>query len=221
MNESQKTIFDFVLSSNNLEQFQKRIDSDDQLKRYLGEEIANQILVSTTYTAVINDILTALIASKKQQTAFETYKVCTILRQLTVNNSQFIPALYTSYELYAEGYFFMETIGVQYGLSFTNTYFDFFEWEKLAESDKQKSIQNVFPSVQKEATKIMHWLTNKKIKITGRKGKDGLYAYIDLRTDYERLTSYDNQKIKSKRKEWLTLVKMAKRKLIMPHVGKK
>ena len=125
-------------SSNNLEQFQKRIDSDDQLKRYLGEEIANQILVSTTYTAVINDILTALIASKKQQTAFETYKVCTILRQLTVNNSQFIPALYTSYELYAEGYFFMETIGVQYGLSFTNTYFDFFEWEKLAESGQTK-----------------------------------------------------------------------------------
>ncbi len=221
LTESQKMVFDFMIQSGNLEQFQKEITSDQKLKNYLGTQISSLILLCSTKTNDINKSLALLIASKKQTKPFETYRVTSTLHRLTVSNEQFIPALYTSYELYADGYFFMETIGVQYGLSFTNTYFDFFEWDKLPESDKHKSMQKIFPTVQAEALKIIDWLTVKKINIIGRKGKDGLCIYTDLRTVFERLTSYDHQKIRSKRAEWLTLFKMAKRKIMLPHVRKK
>ena len=95
LTESQKTVFEFMIQSGNLEQFQKEITSDQKLKNYLGTQISSLILLCSTKTNDINKSLSLLIASKKQTKAFETYRVTSTLHRLTVSNEQFIPALYT------------------------------------------------------------------------------------------------------------------------------
>jgi hypothetical protein len=209
---AQDALFNFACGEIDSTTFQDYLNTNRSYLTYLGATLLTWLQESdfetTEHKAEIIDKLSAHIELDR----FELHRINVVLNALINKTDRFIEALYQSYELYADGYFFMETVGVQHGLSFSNTYFDYFEWEKLPESAKKSSISTIYPSVRAEATKIKQWLDHDKIKVTGKKDGDGLYTYIDIRNDIELLNSFDDHALSEKRPTWLNLFKKTRKK---------
>ncbi|WP_310482058.1 hypothetical protein [Chamaesiphon sp. VAR_48_metabat_403] len=98
-------------------------------------------------------------------------------------NSQDI--LFKFYELYCDGYYFLDCLGLRYGLSAIanaepNEYGD-----KLSIEEQSKAIDDLIPEAIIEAQRVLTWLETRKIEIVKRDDDDrGLF--IDRRTEAEK-----------------------------------
>ncbi|MFT5513477.1 MAG: hypothetical protein ACI8SE_001885 [Bacteroidia bacterium] len=135
----QKIIYRFLCKDIDFDSFKKHLSSDPQAATFIGSTLADSLMAAGESNQKLYAEVKQRLNKYGLAAHFEKYRIQFVLYKLTINNDDFIPALYDSYELYADGYFFLETIGV-HGLSFANTYFDYFEWEKLPEAHKKSSI---------------------------------------------------------------------------------
>lgn len=102
------------------------------------------------------------------------------------NNS----ALYIEqcYNLYCEGYDFLNDLGLGYGLCISsppNSYSSE-NWEQLENKEQRKLVESLYPSVADEAKRVLNWLDLNKIKITGHDGTYQGIQYSDNRTPSEK-----------------------------------
>ncbi|MBM9518602.1 hypothetical protein JWG39_02070 [Desulforhopalus vacuolatus] len=100
------------------------------------------------------------------------------------------------YDLYCDGYNFLDNLGLGYGLSVVVPPADYIE-----ENEQSRLIDGFYPAVAEEASKVIGWLNSGKIVITGHDGSYQGIEYNDNRTLQEKEpTSY---KISSpKKRTW-------------------
>jgi hypothetical protein len=210
---SQNTVFAFMCDVMDPTEFKESVAADRNFMTYLGAA-QYQWLIESSFEAQEQKIeILDKLSKHKELCRYESYRIRLVLHALIHKTDKFIEALYQSYELYADGYFFLETVGVQHGLSFSNTYFNFYEWEKLPEAEKIVSIAAIYSSVKVEALKISNLLDDNRIKLTGKRNSDGSCTYIDLRNDLERLSSYDSVSLKDENTSWVNIYRKTKQKL--------
>ena len=117
---------------------------------------------------------------------FEKSKIDKILSDLICRNEDFTKSLIATYDLYCDGYGFLDNIGMGYGLTFANDFYDFTDWKKLPTNEKTKRIESIYDGVKFEAENVRDWLDRKKIVLTGKVDELGHFDYIDNRTKEEK-----------------------------------
>lgn len=117
---------------------------------------------------------------------FEKRKISKILNDIITKNQDFAKSLISTYDLYCNGYGFLDDIGLGYGLTFTIDFFDFRDWTNLPTSEKNKKIDAIYEDVKAKAEKVQSWFDTKKIILTGEVDDLGHYGYIDNRSDEEK-----------------------------------
>jgi hypothetical protein len=117
---------------------------------------------------------------------FEKRKIDKILNDLINNNDDFAKSLIATYDLYCDGYGFLDNIGLGYGLTFANDFYEYTVWNKLSSEEKNKRIETIYHGVKSEAEKVRGWIDKKKIVLTGEVDEIGHYNYIDNRTTEEK-----------------------------------
>ena len=115
------------------------------------------------------------------------------------------------YELYCDGYHFLDSLGLRCGFSarvLPNQYSSE-SWEELSSKEQSKLIDSLVPGAMREAQKVLTWLEEEKIVITNEQDKLGHYLFIDKRTEEEKqpigskvLGFSNSQKIKSWWRFW-------------------
>jgi hypothetical protein len=92
------------------------------------------------------------------------------------------------YDLYCDGYYFLDDLGLGYGLMFTvpPSKFQVDTWDKLRLDQKSEYINELFPKIEKEVLKVKDWIANGKIVLTSEKDELNRYCYSDFRTDMEK-----------------------------------
>lgn len=118
--------------------------------------------------------------------AFEKRKIDKILNDLMYENDDFARSLIATYHLYCDGYGFLDNIGLGYGLTFANDFYEFTDWMKLSSEEKNKRIGTIYDGVKAEAEKVRSWLDGKKVVLTGEVDGIGRVNYIDNRTTEEK-----------------------------------
>ena len=78
------------------------------------------------------------------------------------------------YNLYCDGYKFLDNIGIGYGLGLN------------CPDEYNVNIDDFYPDIRHEAEKVLSWLEERKIVITGHSGQYQGIEYEDLRTGNER-----------------------------------
>lgn len=117
---------------------------------------------------------------------FEERKLKKILTDLIDRTDDFVKSLIDTYELYCLGYGFFDNLGFGYGLTFSDEFWDFKEWENLNSKQKNKRIDPIYQDVKSEAKLVLKWLDEKKIIPTGKENDLGHFEYIDNRTEKEK-----------------------------------
>jgi len=78
------------------------------------------------------------------------------------------------YDLYCDGLNFLDNLGIGYGLGLT------------CPDEYNESVEDYYPAIVQEAEKVLSWLDDGKIVITGHTGEYQGIKYNDFRTKQER-----------------------------------
>lgn len=117
---------------------------------------------------------------------FEERKLKKILNDLIHKTDDFAKSLIATYDLYCYGYSFFYNLGLGYGLTFSEDFFDYTEWENLSADQKENRINKIYPGVKREAELVLSWMEQGKLILTGERDELGHYDYIDKRSPFEK-----------------------------------
>ncbi len=109
------------------------------------------------------------------------------------------------YDMYCDGYGFLDNLGLGYGLAVSVPPSDYRadSWDELESVEQKKLIEGFYPGVREEAEKVVSWLDTSKIVITGHDGDFQGIQYTDSRTPEEKEpTGY---KVATPTKKWWQL----------------
>lgn len=113
----------------------------------------------------------------------EAFRVVAILKNALNNDINLGKYLIDIYELYCDGYSFLETIALRYGLICTYTSKDYEgeTWYELSNTDKQRFHDMLLPNLNEHLVKAINWIKDGKVKFTGEKNEINQWEYVDLR----------------------------------------
>ena len=112
------------------------------------------------------------------------------------------------YDLYCKGYNFFDNLGLGYGLAIEvprveNTTAD--TWNELTNEQQHNLLDSFYPYLETEIKKVIYWLDNSKVILTGIKDQYNHFEYIDNRTEIEKQPTGYNLAAIEKQKPWWKL----------------
>jgi len=141
---------------------------------------------------------------------YETTRVKKILIDIIEKRENFRESLLNTYHLYCDGYKFFADLALNDALDLIERYeYGLVAYTELSKKNQQEIIGKIHPRVLPLASKILAWIDNGKVKLTGkRKGFYQRYEYVDYRSNND-LTRFEannktakNQNDKSNLKKW-------------------
>jgi len=92
------------------------------------------------------------------------------------------------YDSYCNGYSFLDNLGLGYGLAIeVPSQAD--SWNKLTSEQQENLLTSFYPNIENEIQKVIDWLNNNKVILTGTQDEYNHYEYIDNRTEEEKLST--------------------------------
>jgi hypothetical protein len=119
---------------------------------------------------------------------YETWKLKRLLNQFLSQEGNLPTMLGEFYELYCNGFYFLDTLGFGCGLTLVvpPNHYSSDTWDELTSEEKESLLGSVLPGALEEAEKVLNWLDQGKIVITKEQDGMGRYLYLDRRTEAEQ-----------------------------------
>ncbi len=190
--EIQAKFVDYLNGDLKTPEFENWIYTDKGLENLLGEEnyleIASFNFKQKGANMAIRNILEKYIDYSK----YETQYILNLVKEIKVKSKSCQNNLKSTYHLYCSGYDFLDNLGIGYGLKLVVPYeYGADSWEEINENRREEIMSSFYPQLAKEAEKVIDWITNGKVILTGEEGERGRLEYIDKRSvEEKKATSY-------------------------------
>jgi hypothetical protein len=106
-----------------------------------------------------------------------------VLNDIAERNAGAFQAVQATYDLYRNGYYFLDNLGLGYGLSLQ---MDNDDGSCLTEEKRSARLRDFYPKILTETRKVLDWLDETKIALTGEEDEIGRMGFIDRRSDAEK-----------------------------------
>lgn len=166
--------------------FESWLYANKELEHYLGEETYVDLVSLNFKDRHIKHEMGKVIDPFLDFGKCEERRLIRLLSDLIERTQAFGRSLIDTYDLYCSGYYFFDNLGLGYGLNFANDYWNYSDWEKLTDEEKEVRIDKVYGAVKAEAQIVLNWIEEQKVIPTGKKDEIGRFEFIDKRTDSER-----------------------------------
>lgn len=119
---------------------------------------------------------------------FETHKLLKLLQEVSLKTPRLPFILVEFYNLYCRGYYFLQDLGLGYGLAVDspwveNTTTD--TWDELTSEQQAELLASCSPGLERELDLVRRWLVTEQIILTGEYDELGHHTYQDLRPSTE------------------------------------
>jgi hypothetical protein len=120
---------------------------------------------------------------------FETHKLLKLLQEASLKTPRLPFILMEFYYLYCRGYYFLQDLGIGYGLAVDapwveNTTAD--SWDELTSTQQAALLASFSPGLEHELDRVQRWLVTGQIVLTGEYDELGYHTYRDLRPSTEQ-----------------------------------
>jgi hypothetical protein len=115
---------------------------------------------------------------------YETYDLVELLEEAQQKTEKLPEILLKFYDLYCGGYYFLQTLGIVYGLSFDTHFLDgnsYVSWLELSKVQQRNIIDGLSSELDEELETVKGWLMDKKIVLTGQKIDGSCKEFLDFR----------------------------------------
>lgn len=170
-------------------EFEQWLYNNKQLETILSAE---DYLDLISYGYKSNDSKPGLLRLLKKHIdigELETQRIHKLLTQALKRDRDLPKILACFYDLYCKGYYFFDALGLVYGLKMEVPGINNYEetWEDLDETQLNVLLNSFYPNLEIEIKKVISWLDNGEIILTGIADQYNHFEYIDNRPESERL----------------------------------
>lgn len=166
--------------------FERWVYANKDLEQYLDNETYTKLISLNFKDKYIKHEMGKTIDIYLDFGKYEERKLIKVLTDLVDRTNSFTKSLIETYELYCSGYDFFNNLAFGYGLTFSEDFYDYNDWEKLTHEEKTNRIDEVYHGVKSEASLILMWFDEGVITPTGEVDEVGHFEFIDKRTDIEK-----------------------------------
>lgn len=131
--------------------------------------------------------------------AYERWKILHNLYAALKCDDRLGSILREFYDLYCQGYEFLNDLGLGYGLIINGPpapKYKVATWEELSEAEKHELIESFYPQIESDIKRAIDWIEGGKIIFTGKQDELCHYEYEDLRNEKERESTVWTEEIK-------------------------
>jgi len=109
----------------------------------------------------------------------ETRKLLSLLYDVREKSSETPYALEELYHLYCDGYYFLQSIGLDYGLCMVAPphHLGANHWSELKKQEQEAMLNGFYPKLTEESDYVISLLKDKTIVLLGEKDENGRYLY--------------------------------------------
>lgn len=122
----------------------------------------------------------------------EAYEMIKLIGRLEAEGPDFPEALQDCYDLYTDGCFFLESLGLNWGLTLRvpPSQYHADSWDELSDAEKSQLLSSLdVVQIRKEVSLFKKWIQNREVVVTKRPNELSRYEYIDRRHTEERAKS--------------------------------
>ena len=197
----EEKIYDFLYKDLSIKDFEEWVYISNELESYVSSDDYLELISLDFNSRHARYELEKIICKYADYSKFETLRMIDLLNKALINNENTGLVLITFYDLYCDGYHFLDTLGLGYGLCCQvppNNYMAD-SWEELSDKDKKELIDGFYPKIIKDIKAVIELIENKEIVLTGTKNYMNRWEYVDNRI-FDNIT--ENQVEVPKKKVW-------------------
>ena len=123
---------------------------------------------------------------------YEKWKLLKLLYKALQRDESLPQTLMHLYELYWKGYDFLNDLAMRYGLQVEVPYELADSWDQLSQHEQHTLLNSFYPHLPIDIQRVIGWLENEQVVLTGKQNEYGHYLFIDNRTTEERKSRYES-----------------------------
>ena len=181
-------VFKFIHHEIPLEEFEQWVYATNEIQELFSREDYVELL-SVDYSKPSNRYDVAKLVTRYiDEGEYETWKLKKLLYAVIKNDGDLHQVFIGFYDLYCDGYRFLDNLGLGYGLSVVvpPSEYSSDSWEKLSEHEQKRLLASFFPGALNEVKKVLSWLNDGKIEILNEQDWLGHFKYLDHRSEEEQ-----------------------------------
>lgn len=187
-NDSKIRLFHLLNGEEPIREFEQWVYDTNALEEILGDEDYFNLISLDFSRQGSRYELIKILERHIDAGEYKTWKLRKLLNLFLSQKGDLPMMLCEFYELYCDGYYFLDVLGLDYGLTIrvpplgcSSEY-----WQELTDKEKGTLLCSILLDAVDEAQKILNWLNEGTIVITNKQDKLGHYLYIDNRIDEEK-----------------------------------
>ena len=181
--------FDTLSGDKTILEFEQWLYADKQLETVIDSEDYLDLISFGFKSENAKYGLFRLLEKHIDKGELETRRIYGLLTKALNRDKELPKILVTFYDFYCKGYNFFDNLGLGYGLAIEvprieNTKAD--TWDELTQEQKSNLLDSFYPDLETEIKKVIYWLDNRKVILTGIKNQYNHFEYIDNRNEIEK-----------------------------------
>ena len=185
----QNIFFDTLSGDKTILEFEQWLYADKQLETVIDSDDYLDLISFGFKSENAKYGLFRLLEKHIDKGELETRRIYGLLTKALNRDKELPKILVTFYDFYCKGYNFFDNLGLGYGLAIEvprieNTKAD--TWDELTQEQQSNLLDSFYPDLETEIKKVIYWLDNRKVILTGIKNQYNHFEYIDNRTEIEK-----------------------------------
>ena len=181
--------FDTLSGDKTILEFEQWLYADKQLETVIDSDDYLDLISFGFKSENAKYGLFRLLEKHIDKGELETRRIYGLLTKALNRDKELPKILVTFYDFYCKGYNFFDNLGLGYGLAIEvprieNTKAD--TCDELTQEQKSNLLDSFYPDLETEIKKVIYWLDNRKVILTGIKNQYNHFEYIDNRNEIEK-----------------------------------
>lgn len=183
-NHIKYTFFQAMNGQMDLANFEQWVYSSSDLEQELSKQLYLDLISLNYKQSGAKYELSHLLERHIDKGEYETYKLRRLLNQAKLRNLELPGVLEQFYDLYCHGYYFLQELGINYGLTVTSLPMPYQadHWSALSKEEVVTLVNSIPAELELEVELVERWLDAGKIILTGKQDDLNHFEYIDNRT---------------------------------------
>jgi hypothetical protein len=184
--------FRFLSGQEALYDFEQWIYATSALEEVMdGEDYLNLISLNFSKPGSRHELI-QLLEQQIHAGEYETWKLRGLLHQFLSQQGDQAEMLGEFYELYCNGFSFLDQLGLGYGLTLIAIPrgYSSDSWRELPAREKERLLGAILPGALEAARKVLDWLDQGKIVITDQQDELGHYRLLDTTSGVEKAVDW-------------------------------
>ena len=186
--EIELKFYNVLKQNHSISDFENWVYSTKELEQKLPHDLYVDLISMDYKSKYTLHELTKLIGEYVDFGAFEVKQIKTLLKSIIDRDANCATSIAMTYELYCQGYQFLQRLGLKYGLLVTFPAAGNYQknWTESSSEAQNELLDKFYPEIIVDASNVLAWLEHDKIIIKSTVDGLGRYEYNDFRSQEEK-----------------------------------